>query len=71
MTYQITPFRATFDSDCLVRITPECSGRIEEGEDVAYVDDEAACSDCVEYARVENDNSQQNWAQRLADRSKK
>lgn len=46
------PFRANYDSDCESMIAGrECDGRIEEGEDIAYVDDEIACSKCVLHAQ--------------------
>jgi hypothetical protein len=70
-TYEITPFRASFDSDCLSMLTPECAGRIEEGEDAAYVDGEAACSDCVSWAREQSEDARQSWAERMAAKSRK
>ena len=69
--HQITAFRATFDSDCQAILAPECKGWIEEGEDAAYVDDEAACSDCVSWAREQSEDARQSWAERMAAKSRK
>ncbi|WP_435279123.1 hypothetical protein [Streptomyces sp. 1222.5] len=41
-------FTAQFDSDCW-----HCGGPICEGDDIAYVDNEIACEDCV--AETEDD----------------
>lgn len=38
-------FTARFDSECA-----HCGGDIEEGDEIAYVDDEIACEDCVSQA---------------------
>jgi hypothetical protein len=64
--YKITPFRAAFDSDCLSELSPSCDGRIEEGESAAYVDDEAACSACTEWAREQSEDTRLSWAERMA-----
>ena len=69
--HQITPFRATFDSDCQAILAPECRGRIETDEDAAYVDDEAACSDCYQWALEQSEDSRQSWAERMAAKSRK
>jgi hypothetical protein len=69
--YEITPFRASFDSDCLPMLAPECTGMIEEGEDASYVDDEAACGACTQWAREQSEDSRQSWAERMAAKSRK
>lgn len=69
--YEVTPFRAAFDSDCLSLLSPTCSGRIEEGEDAAYVDDEAACNDCAQWAREQSEDTRMSWAERMAAKVKK
>jgi hypothetical protein len=68
MTYEITPFRASFDSDCSVMISPSCDGRIYEGDSAAYVDDDVACEACLDHAREQNENDQRKRATNLSRR---
>jgi hypothetical protein len=69
--YEITPFRASFDSDCLSMLSPECAGRIYEGDNVAYVDGEVACEDCVSWARDQSEDTRLSWAERMAEKARK
>ena len=51
------PFRAGFDSECASMIAGrECAGSIEEGDEIAYVDDEIACEPCREHAQEIRDD---------------
>lgn len=50
-------FRASYDSDCASMIAGrECNGSIEEGDEIAYVDDEIACEACREHAQEIRDD---------------
>jgi len=62
-------FEAQFNSDCNAMIAPRCEGEIREGDQMTYVDDEAACEACAKFAREKNDEENSDRASRIKFRS--
>lgn len=49
MARRINTFAARFDSEC-----QHCGGSIEEGDEIAYIDGEIGCEQCVMLAQSED-----------------
>jgi hypothetical protein len=64
--FEISRFRAAYESSCDAEISPTCSGDILEGDEAGYVNGDLACEDCVTHAAEQNEDSVLNvWARKI------